>query len=358
MSVFTGCGVNPEETAATLGEETVSAGLVNFMAKYQKAAMDDMYVGYFGEGVWDLDMTGSGSTLRDNLVDSVVSTLHEIYTLKAHAADYKIEITDEEAKAIKDAATAFMTSNSEKAIKEFGATQELVEEMLTLYTIQWNVYNAIIEKTDREVSDEDANMRGYSYIQIAIDGKTVDGKFVNFTTDEVKKIEETADKMVEELANSKLEDIAKKYDYKVTEDAYSTKTDDSTMDANLLKALKKLKEGECSTEVVESKDGKSLYILRIDADTDKEATEDNREAIIAERESKLYSDTVKAWQKDDGWTVNESVINKIDFHNIFTQKDPSKESEKESGSQKESGSEKETGSEKGTESEKETTTEK
>ena len=261
VSAFTGCGVNPEETAATLGEQTVSAGLVNFMAKYQKAAMDDLYVGYFGEDVWDLDMTGSGSTLRDNLVTSVVSTLHDLYTLRNRAADYDVTLTAEEEKAIKDAATAFMTSNSEEAIKEFGATQELVEEMLTLYTIQWNVYNAIIEETDREVSDEEANMRGYSYIEIGIDTVTVDGKEVELTSDEIKKIEETADKMVEELASSKLEDVAKKYDYKVSEGTYSTYKDDSTMDANLLKALKKLKEGECSTEVVESKDGKSLYIL-------------------------------------------------------------------------------------------------
>ena len=67
--------------------------------------------------------------------------------------------------------------------------------------------------------------------------------------------------------------------------------------------------------------------------------------IIAERESELYSDKVKEWEKNDGWTTYDSVINQIDFHNIFTQDDGSTETE--TGSEKETGTE--TSTEKGSE---------
>ena len=109
MSTFAGCGINPDDTAATLGEQKISVGLVNFLAKYQKAAMDDLYVGYFGTGVWDSDMTGSGVTLQQSLISSVVANLHDLYTLKAHMADYKVALTDEEVAKIKDVIDETMT---------------------------------------------------------------------------------------------------------------------------------------------------------------------------------------------------------------------------------------------------------
>lgn len=347
MSTFAGCGINPEETAATLGEQKVSLGLVNFMCKYQKASMDDLYVGYFGTGVWDADMTGSGTTLQENLITSVVSSIHDLYTLKAHMADYKVELSAEDEQKIKDAAAAFMTSNSAEAIEEFGATEEIVIEMLTLYTIQQYMYEAIIVDTDREVKDEDANMRGYSYIAIDLEGTTVDGKYTKYTEDEIKALKEEVNKMADELKNgSKLEDVAKKYKQEVKEGAYSTKEDDKTIDEELLKAMKKLKEGETSA-LIEGDDD-MLYFARIDADTDKDATEDKREEIIAERESELYDEVMTKWQKEDGWAVNEDVIAKIDFHNIFTQDDGSTETESESETESETGTDTESETETGT----------
>ncbi len=333
LSAFTGCGIDASETVATLGEQEISAGIANFMCKYQKASYDDMYIAYFGADVWDTDLSGSGTTMGDNLKDSVMASLHDLYTLQNHMDDYKVTLSDEEKKVITEAATAFMNDNSKEAIKEMGATQELVEEMLTLYTIQWKMYEAIIADTDREVSDEDANMRGISYITIDRAGYTNDkGSYVKFTDDEKTKLSETVKKMETALADQKLEDVAKEYDYTVKEGAYGK--DDESFDEDLVKAMDALKEGEVS-KLVETE--KAYYFVRIDAETDEEATEDNREAIIEEREAKLYSDVLDGWQKDDGWKVNEDVLAKIDFHNILTQKDPNAtETEKDSSKETES----------------------
>lgn len=339
VSAFTGCGINPDETAATLGEEKVSLGLVNFIAKYQKATMDDMYVGYFGKDVWDADMTGSGTTLQENLLDSVVASLHDLYTLKQHMSDYKVELSADDEKAIKDAAAKFMADNSKEAIKEFGATEELVVEMLTLYTIQSHMYDAIIVDTDREVKDEDANMRGFSYILIDPEGRMVDGKYTKYTDKELDELMDKVNKIGESLKNgSTLEDIAKEYKYEVEDGAYATKGTDKSIDEELLDELKDLKEGETSSLIKGADD--MFYFARIDADTDKEATEENREAIITEREGKLYTEVLQKWQKGDDWKVNESVVEKIDFHHFFTQDDGS--TEKESGTEKTSEKESET----------------
>ena len=32
-----------------------------------------------------------------------------------------------------------------------------------------------------------------------------------------------------------------------------------------------------------------------------------------------YDDVMTKWQKEDGWKVNQSVVDSIEFHNMFTQ---------------------------------------
>ena len=158
LTALTGCGAKAEDTIATLGNENVTYGVANFLVKYQKATVDDMYsmyAGYYGvESLWDMDMSGSGSTTEEEFKASAMDLLHDMYTLKAHMADYGVELTAEDEAAIAEAANAFLAANTEEAIKEFGATEEIVTELLTLYTIQGKMYDAIIADTDREVSDE------------------------------------------------------------------------------------------------------------------------------------------------------------------------------------------------------------
>ena len=314
LSAFTGCGAKPEDTVATLAEENISFGVANFLFKYQKSTVDDIYALY--GMTWDTDVYGYGTTLEDDFKDSAVQLLHDLYTLKQHMADYNVEITAEDEAAISAAATAFMEANSKEAIEEFGATQEIVEEVLTLYTIQAKVYNEIIAGADREVSDEEANMRGYSMVSINIAGKYDESyNYVEYTDTEVAVLKESANEMMDLLAGgATLEEAAEELGYTVSTGAYAK--DDTTLGEALLTAMDALKEGETSN-IIETTS--SLYIVRIDTDTDKDSTEANRLNIIANREAALYEEVVTAWQENDGWTVNESVVDKIEFHNWFTQ---------------------------------------
>jgi foldase protein PrsA len=189
LTTVFGCGANTNKTIATLGDEKVTFGVANFIVKYQKASVDDMYAMYAGfygvDSLWSTDTSGSGSTTEVEFKQSAMDLLHEMYTLKAHLADYGIEITAEDEAAIKEAAAAFMAANTEAAIKEFGATEEIVVEALKLYTIQAKMYNKIIEGADRNVSDEAANMRGYSMMHIDLSGYyDKDSNWVEYTEDE------------------------------------------------------------------------------------------------------------------------------------------------------------------------------
>ena len=95
LTTLFGCGANAEDTIATLGEEKVSFGVANFLLKYQKASVDDMYAMYasmYGvDSLWSMDMTGSGSTTEAQFKAEAMNMLHEMYTVKAHMADYGVK---------------------------------------------------------------------------------------------------------------------------------------------------------------------------------------------------------------------------------------------------------------------------
>ena len=313
LSALTGCGAKPEDTVATLGEETITFDVANFLCKYQKAMLDDMYAMY--GMTWDMDMYGNGVTMEEELKDSAMQLLHDLYSLKANMGEYGVEITAEDEAAIEAAATAFMEANSAEAIEEFGATQEVVEEVLTLYTIQAKMYHEIIADTDREVSDEEANMRGYSMVYINIDGQYDESyNYVEYTDAEVGVLKEGAKHMADLLKEMTLEEAAEEMDYDISTGAYAK--DDETLNEALLTAMDALKEGEVSGMIeIES----AIYFVRIDADTDETATEENRNSIIADREAAMYELVLTDMQENDGWKVNESVVDSIDFHNLFTQ---------------------------------------
>lgn len=324
-----GCGANTQDTIATLGEEKVSFGVAHFLTKYQKATVDDYYAMYatmYGvESLWDVDTSGSGSTTEEEFKDAAMDLLHDMYTLKAHMADYGVEITAEDEAAIKEAANAFLAANSKEAIEEFGATEEIVAELLTLYTVQAKMFQAIIVDTDRVVSDEEANMRGYSMMFISTEGKyDADNKWVEYTEEEIAAIKSKALEIQLDLKAKSMEDVAEQYEYEVTTGAYEK--EDTTLDAEVLAALDALAEGEVS-DAVETKTG--IYFVRIDADVDEEATEENRASIIEERENKLYQDVLTKWQENDGWDVNESLVEKIEFHNMFTMYEETEDSTEE-----------------------------
>ncbi len=316
LSVLTGCGVNKNATIAEMDGREIPAGIANFMCRYQQAASDDMFRGYFGDDVWSQDLYGNGTTMQDTVKDQVMESLHEMYTLQDHMDDYGISLSDEEKQSITDAAAAFMEANSKDALKEMGAEQEIVEEMLTLYTIQSKMYDAIAAEADTNVSDEEANMRAYSLIRLATDSYyDDDNNLVSYTEEEAAGIQETAEQMAQELKdNPDFDAVAEAHGYTASTGTYDA--DDTSLDEAVKTALDGLSEGETADPVVTDT---AVYLVRLDAEHDEEATEKNRESIINERQSSHYSEVLEEWQKDDNWEVKEKVLAKIQFHNAFTQ---------------------------------------
>lgn len=352
MTAFTGCAINKDATVATLDKEDIKLGLVNFIIRYQEAGYDDMYIQYMGEGYWDKTVTGN-DTVLDTWKTNAIEEVHELYTLKAHQSDYDVKVTDDEKSEIADAAKKFMKDNSDDAIDEMGATEDIIKEYLELRLIKSKMYDAIIKDADSDVTDEEANMSAYTVVKLDYKGYYDSNyQYQSYTDDQAAQIKSQADAVVAALAEGKtLEDAATAAGTSATTGTYATyvdpaqadssdsstdgtesvedtestessesKTNDSVyttnnLDQSVVDALNSLEEGQVS-DLITTDD--SYYIVRLDKRTDEEATETNRKTVKGNKEDKYYNDILSGWQDDESWSVKQSQLDKIKIHNYFT----------------------------------------
>lgn len=318
-SVLAGCGsVNKNAVVATFDETEIALGVPNFAARLQQAYSDDMYSYYFGGSAWDSDFSGTGVTMQEDVKNSVMDSMFELYTLNVHTQEYGVALSEEDQTKIAETAAAFIEANSREALKELGADQEIVEEYLRLVTIQAKMHEAIIANVDTNVSDEEANTSAYSYVRVSKTTYTdADGNSAQYTEEELEMLAETVGAFATEAKAGTLEEAAETYGYTVSTGTFTA--DDEMLDTAVLTALQGSEEGAVS-DVIDTEN--AYYVVRLDAKTDAAATETTRESIIRDREDALYEEVLSGWQEEHTWEVKESVWKDVTFDRLFTTVEP------------------------------------
>lgn len=159
MTALTGCDkqLNGTEVVATCGEDQVSLGTANMLLRINQVQMESYYsmLGASGSALWN-QPAEEGKTYGDEQKEQVMDLIHEMVLLKQHAADYDVELTEEEKTAITDAAKAFMEANAEEDLKNLLVSQADIESLLTLYTYQTKMYDPMVADVDTNVEESEA----------------------------------------------------------------------------------------------------------------------------------------------------------------------------------------------------------
>ncbi|WP_022749472.1 peptidyl-prolyl cis-trans isomerase [Lachnobacterium bovis] len=322
MSALTGCGINKDEVVATYKGGKAKLGEANFIARYNQLTKGSLYKQQAAGDIWNMDLTGNGTTMADSEIERSLEEYHEMLTMQAHQKEKGVELTKDEKAKIAEASKKFIKDNKKDALEEMTATESVVNEYLTLCTIKEKMYNEIVKDADDKVSDEDANMSSYTAIKIdtlqKYDPQT--GQKSIYTDAERNKINETAQKISDEISNgADMKTTAEKYGYTTTESSYAK--DDENLDAAVKKELNSLNEGQVSKLI---KTQAASYIVRLDKKVDEKATATHRTQIIQTRKQQLYSKILKKWQKKDNWKVKKSAMKKISFKNDLSKKQTKK----------------------------------
>lgn len=330
--MLTGCGeekLDGTKTVATVNGTEIPMGVVSIAARQQQAQMDALYASFMGAGVniWDTEADEkSGETYGEQAVKDTLKQVELMYIMKEKAPDYKVEVTDEDEKAIAEAAKAFMEANSEETIAELAVTEEQVKTYLELQTYRQRVYDAVLNEAKVEVKDEEVNQSSFTYVSVSTSGEEL-------TEDDIKKKKEQAQEILDKMKEDPTGDMSEAA--KAVDESYSALTgtfttaeseeeDESSSyyPKEVLEVLRGLKEGEVAPEVIET--DTSYYVVRLDKELDEEATESKRESLESEKKTEYYTETTDKWLEDAEIKADNKVLKtlKVTDTHKFTMKAP------------------------------------
>lgn len=333
--MLTGCGekkLDGTKTVATVNGTEIPMGVVSIVARQQQAQMDAMYASFTGSGVniWDtVADEKTGETYGEQAAKDTLKQVELMYIMKDKAADYKVEVTEEDEKAIAEAAKAFIEANSEETIAELSVTEEQVKTYLELQTYKQRMYDAIMDEAKVEVTDEEANQSSFTYVSISTSGE-------DLTEDDKKKKKEQAQEILDKMKEDPTGDMSEAA--KAADESYSALTgtfttaeskeedgDSAYYPKEVLEVLRGLKEGEMAPEVIETDTG--YYVVRLDKKLDEEATESKRESLESEKKTEYYTETTDKWLEDAEIKADDKVLKtlKITDEHKFTMKMPEAE---------------------------------
>ena len=303
--MLTGCGsktLDGTKTVATIDGTDIPLGIVSLYARQQQEQTTAMYLSFMGsaDNIWDTS-DDSGETYGEQAVDSSLKAVELMYLLKEKAADYNVEITDDEETAIADAASQFMSDNSEETIKELGVTEDQVKTLLELRTIQQKIHDSIVAEGNITVSDDEANQSSFTYVSISTSGDDI-------TDDEKAEKKEQAQEILDKMKEdptADMSEVAKEVDdsysavqgnFTAKENADDEDEDSSAYPEEVLTVLRGLTEGEVASDIIETDTG--YYVVRLDKVLDEDATASKRESLQSSKEEDYYTETTDGWLDD------------------------------------------------------------
>ncbi len=315
LTTLTGCtSFDNDDVVAKVGKEEIPAGVANFYARMQQAQYETYYapmMGMTGEAIWQQEVE-EGKTYEESTKESLLLNLENLYLIRQHAEEYEVVLTEEDTKAIEEAAKKFDEDNALEEKEEVSGYKKYVEEYLKLVTIQSRMDAKMKEGVDEEVSDEEAAQKSMKYVYFPYTTTDADGNRTDMTEDEKAELKKTAQTFADTLKASETKDI----DALAEKDGYEVKTatfdsESTAPDAELVKALDALTtEGEV-TDVSESDYG--IYVGKLTSLLDRDATDAEKTNIIEQRKQEQYDLLLADWRKETEISEYDKVWNKIDF---------------------------------------------
>lgn len=339
-----GCGTKPTETVATVYGENVSVSELGMYTIYQQVQYEQFYSMYLGTSV-DWSQEYDGSTMEDETKANALDTFKKMKIVAAHAGDYNVSVSEKEQKKIDKAAKKLVKSNDTKAQKVLYITEDGAKELFKTYYLYNKTSEAMVADVDTNVSDEEAAQKKMSYVKFDLESTTdEEGNTVELTEDEKKEAKAKAEEVAKAGAD-KLEASVEGTDYTVETATFDDESD--TLDKKVYKAAKKLKEGQMS-KVIET--DSACYVIRLDSNLDREATDSKKEEIVSQRKSDAFDAIYEEWEKaDDAFVVDEKVWKTIRFKDKITLKQEETETSEENTETKDTADTEETQSEETTE---------
>lgn len=313
-SMLAGCGeknLDGTKTVATVNGTEIPMGVLSLYTRQQQAQMEALYLSFMGSDVdiWDNEAE-EGKTYGQQTVEQALADVELMYILKEKAPDYEVEITEEDQKAIEEAAAEFMEDNTEETLETLAVTEDQVKTLLELETYKERMHEQIIADVDTEIPEDEVQQSSFTYVSISTSGEEL-------TEDDIKEKEDQAQEILDKMKedpDADMNEIAQETDesYSALSGTFTTNESDNeeigeeSYPEEVITALRSLNEGEVYDSVIST--DTSCYVVRLDKKLDEDATESKKESIISTRESNLYTETTEGWMDEADIKVEDKVL--------------------------------------------------
>lgn len=315
------------DTVFTFAGEKVSLGEMYIYA----SAVRDHYEENYGQGIWSLDVSAAqdkSRSLEDEIRESVVQDVIRVKMLNAHAEDYDIMLTEDQAEMVASETDAFYFNLTDQQIEDMQLDRELAHAVFTENEIASLVYDKIIEESGIEVSDEEAQMTTFYDLYFPFYQVASNGDVSEISDEEKEEEHERAVEAYDQLTNPNkgqgatgaetlIQALADSYSLK--DSGFQTMSPGEIVDvygADIAEDISKLEDGSYSL-VTESEYGYHIFYLK--AKTDRAATDARKAEILKNRRNVYLEGIFTKWQSDMDSTflyendVDQDVYQKIKF---------------------------------------------
>ena len=320
VGMMTGCGnsggkgevtQNGNETLFTYDGVDVPLKKAWIYGKMTAAQYEASYANYFGDNFWTMDMgtddEGNATTFEDYAKEQIIARIKQIIVLNNHAEEAGASLSEEEEEQCAEYAAAFAEDASgAEILAECGASEDDMTEIYEENALAAKVQEYMVKDTDTNVSDDEARETTISRVVFATTTTDDEGKTVDMSEEEKAQVLSRAQAALDKLkAGTDIADIAEEQEYTNTSETFAA--GESEEGEAFEKLLATMKDGDITQEVQECDNG--YVIARLDAYTDAEATESNRESIISERQQTKFSEVYDGWTEEleADWNYEEDV---------------------------------------------------
>ncbi len=323
--ILSGCGSSKIGDYATTevakyGSEPIYLEEANFWLRYEQIT-NEAYYGqmykYFGyDNMWTMPDGNDGKTMADTVHATTMSQLLQMRVLRDHAADYNVELTEDQKAKCKEAA-GFVFEDYPNFGEYSDADTEKIASYMELNSTAVLVANAIKAETEIDVPEDSVAAYGVEYITVtAPEEETAEADAETEAAAETEEAEEPAGPEGEALANevlkkaqegTSLQDIAAEYDSLSVQNADYLLTGETSTDDKYLKTI-----GMAAGDVdMISAENSWTIVTRVN-DKDDAATETRRQNAENEQRTEhfnaVYTDLAKTAPK---FKVNEKIWEQI-----------------------------------------------
>ncbi len=280
-------------------------------AKMTAAEYDATYPYYFGDDYWFMSMgeddDGNDITFEDYAKEMVISQIKQIIVLDNRADEADASLSDDEIEECAEYAKAFADDDSGNAIlRECGATEEDMAEIYEENALASKVQEYMVSDIDTEVSDDEARETTIARIVFDLTDTDDDGNTVDMDEDQKAEVyAEAQEALARILDGEDIETVAEDLEYTNTSETFAAGESEEGEDFEAL--LPDMSDGDVMEEVMECDNG--YVIAQLTAYTDEDATADNKESILEDREEDRFYEVYDEWTEEleEDWSYEDDV---------------------------------------------------